>query len=193
LPWSKNSPAYDAAKNKTYAFDLSKARALIQQAGVNTPLEMEVLVQSGLPLLESFMQVLQSDLAQLDIKLSITRQESGPFFANLLAKTFSFFGTGNGSGFNLSPGTPMNISNPWKGNFGFSSQRWTELQAALATETDPAKLPALYSTVNDFILDECWEQPVVFQPITYLARSSVHGLMPNMHTSYNFNDVWIDN
>ena len=88
LPWSKSSPAYDAAKNKAYAFDLDKARALIQQAGVSTPFEHEVLIQAGLPILESFMQVFQQDLSKIGVNLTITRQESGPFFTNLLGKTF---------------------------------------------------------------------------------------------------------
>ena len=29
LPWSPNSPAYDPTKNKTYTFDLDKARSLL--------------------------------------------------------------------------------------------------------------------------------------------------------------------
>jgi peptide/nickel transport system substrate-binding protein len=191
LPWSKNSPAYDPLKNQTYAFDLDKGKSLIQQAGVSLPMELEVLIQAGLPVLESFMQVLQSDLSQIDVKLTITRQESGPFFANLLAKTFTMFGSGN-SLFNLSPGTPMNLSNPWKGNFGFTSARWEEIKNDLATETDPSKQQSLYSTMNDFILDECWEQPVAFNPVTYLARSSVHGLVPSARSSYSYTDAWLD-
>src|SRR5262249_1461393 len=34
LPWSADQPAYDAGKNSQYAFDLDKAKSLIQQSGV---------------------------------------------------------------------------------------------------------------------------------------------------------------
>src|SRR6185312_12381712 len=35
LPWLPSSPAYEASKNATYAFDLDKTRALLNQAGVS--------------------------------------------------------------------------------------------------------------------------------------------------------------
>src|SRR5262249_13477106 len=41
LPWPQNSPAFDASKNSTYAFDLNKAAALLKEAGVSH-LETEI-------------------------------------------------------------------------------------------------------------------------------------------------------
>src|SRR5579859_6774379 len=35
LPWAKSSPAFDATKNKAYAFDLDKAKSLLAQSGVS--------------------------------------------------------------------------------------------------------------------------------------------------------------
>src|SRR5207302_5748267 len=35
LPWAKSSPAFDAAKNKSYAFDLDKAKSLLAQSGLS--------------------------------------------------------------------------------------------------------------------------------------------------------------
>src|SRR5205814_3241564 len=71
LPWAKSSPAYDAAKNKAYGFDLEKAKALMQKAGVTGSMDLEVLVQAGSPILEDFLQVFQQDLTKLNVKLVI--------------------------------------------------------------------------------------------------------------------------
>src|SRR6185436_3082993 len=35
LPWAKTSPAFEPAKNKMYAYDLDKARSLVQQSGLS--------------------------------------------------------------------------------------------------------------------------------------------------------------
>jgi len=35
LPWAKSSPAFDAEKNKAYAFDLAKAKSLVAQSGTS--------------------------------------------------------------------------------------------------------------------------------------------------------------
>src|SRR6266571_970904 len=36
LPWAKSSPAFDAAKNKAYGFDLNKAKSLLTQSGLSS-------------------------------------------------------------------------------------------------------------------------------------------------------------
>jgi len=36
LPWPTYSPAYEAAKNTSYPFDLDKAKSLLASAGVPT-------------------------------------------------------------------------------------------------------------------------------------------------------------
>ena len=37
LPWGEQSPAWDAAKNAMYTFDLDKARSLLAESGVADP------------------------------------------------------------------------------------------------------------------------------------------------------------
>jgi peptide/nickel transport system substrate-binding protein len=71
LPWSPSSPAYDAARNNAYGFDLDKARMLLQQANVSN-LETEILIiGGGYPQLELFMQIYQADLAQIGVTATI--------------------------------------------------------------------------------------------------------------------------
>ena len=49
LPWAIISPAYDAAKNNTYGFDLEKAKSLLAQSGA-TNVEFDInWALAGLP------------------------------------------------------------------------------------------------------------------------------------------------
>ena len=67
LQWSPSSPAYDAAKNKTYNFDLDKAKSLLQQAGVSG-LTTDIIVSSASPLNTlGFLQIYQADLAKIGV------------------------------------------------------------------------------------------------------------------------------
>ena len=72
--WLPGSPAYEAAKANAYPFDLDKARALLQEAGVSQ-LEMDCLLTTST---EGSIacQIYQADLAKLGIKLNIKMLES---------------------------------------------------------------------------------------------------------------------
>ena len=45
-PWRSNSPAFEPAKQNAYAFDLDKAKSLLNQAGVSN-LTLDMLVAAG--------------------------------------------------------------------------------------------------------------------------------------------------
>jgi peptide/nickel transport system substrate-binding protein len=75
LPWSPGSPAYDAAKNGAYAFDLGKARSLLAQAGV-TNTQLEIAWPASTPEFAILAQIYQADLAQLGFEVTLKPLEA---------------------------------------------------------------------------------------------------------------------
>ncbi|HEU0168325.1 MAG TPA: ABC transporter substrate-binding protein, partial [Chloroflexota bacterium] len=70
IPWPSLSPAYEASKGSTYAFDLDKAKSLLAQAGVSN-LNVEIWPVSLYPELKDFAQIQQADLAKIGVTLTI--------------------------------------------------------------------------------------------------------------------------
>src|SRR5262249_34888194 len=69
LPWPPYSEGYEPQKQAVTAFDLDKARALLQQAGVSN-LEGEIIYVSTDYELAQFAQVYQADLAKIGVRLN---------------------------------------------------------------------------------------------------------------------------
>ena len=76
------------SRNQTYSFDLDKARALLQQAGVSS-LETDVVVSSASPINAlGFLQIYQADLAKIGVTLNIKAYESAAWAAAVLGHTY---------------------------------------------------------------------------------------------------------
>ena len=61
MPLTPTNPAYDAAKDQAYAFDLDKARSLIQQSGISTP-AVEAIYSTASADSATVLQIYQADL-----------------------------------------------------------------------------------------------------------------------------------
>jgi peptide/nickel transport system substrate-binding protein len=193
LQWSPSSPAYDASKNATYAFDLDKAKSLLQQAGVTT-LETDIIVQPAVPLNSlGFLQVYQADLSKIGVKLNIKPLEPGAWAQAVLSNTYNaIYATGDVSA-HLSP--VNNLSGPtWRvkpNNTGFDAPEWTDLQKQIAIEADPAKQKALYNGLNDYILDQSFAMPVATNPQILVGTDKLQGVEPTLYGAWLFTDAWL--
>jgi peptide/nickel transport system substrate-binding protein len=195
LPWSPSSPAYDAVKNGSYAFDLDRARMLLQQANVST-LQTEILViGGGYPQLELFMQVYQADLAQIGVQATVKPLEGAAWVDAVSNHRFNAMYAVGDNSMNVYPATPLSGGVGWKpapNNTGLNDPRWTMLVDDVSSEVDPAKQQALYTQINDYILDMCFSIPIASNPISFVTRSVVHDMTPTLHQAYTFTETWLD-
>jgi peptide/nickel transport system substrate-binding protein len=102
LPWPSFSPAYDAAKNAFYAFDLDKARALVKEAGASG-IEIDMRVQSANPEQLGFAQIYQADLATIGIKINIMNLELATWKDQVNNKKYTGVFVALGGGGQLQP------------------------------------------------------------------------------------------
>jgi peptide/nickel transport system substrate-binding protein len=185
LPWSAAQPAYEEAKKNFYAFDLDKAKSLLAQAGV-TNLEFDYMANPVNTETTGFGQIYQSDLAKISVTMNIRNYDGATWLDQVNGRKFNGIYFASGTYFNLSPSTAFTNGkafNPDLNNSAFKSDTYVKLISTGATETDPTKLKAAYSQLNDLILDEAFVFMVTVSPPLILARSNVQGIQWTAHES----------
>jgi peptide/nickel transport system substrate-binding protein len=198
LSWSLSSPAFDAAKNNVYPYDLDKAKSLLQAAGVAN-FQTDILVIGFLqPQLLDFMQIYQASLRSLGIGLSIKNMQAGAWLDVVTNKKSDYTGLWGASDTlaNVLPGSLFSFSPAWRvrnNHSNFTDDAYTRHVAAVASETDPAKRKAAYAAINDYMLDQSFTIPISTNPITLLTTNKVHGIDFLMHAGgLSFTNAWLD-
>ena len=99
LPWAPNSPAADRSYDKTLAFDLDRARALLKESGLS-PAEMsdwKLLVTGNDQGLVAISQLVQATLAKVGITIQLDLKQDSELVDAMLGGKFDavFGGVGN--------------------------------------------------------------------------------------------------
>jgi ABC-type transport system substrate-binding protein len=191
--WLPGSPAYEASKTGAYAFDLDKARAMLQAAGV-TQLEMDCLLVTST---EGSIacQIYQADLAKLGITMNIKVLESAAWLDQVNNRKYVGGYWSPASYGQLSPGSTFGGTKAWdpfNNNEGFKSDAYAQLVTAAGTEVDPATQKQIYSRLNDLVLDESFVAIASSTPQIMMTTAKVHGLAPTYHASFSFTGAWMD-
>ncbi|MBV9325293.1 MAG: ABC transporter substrate-binding protein [Chloroflexi bacterium] len=196
LPWDPNSLAYEASKESFYTFDLDKARSLLASVGVSSA-ELDFLASPNTPEWDLISQIYQSDLASIGIKLNVVKLDQAAWLDQVNNRKYHGFwastmaiGTGEPvSGLSLGRATDPNSNNE-----GYRNDAYTELINGLASEPDVGKRKAMYSQVNDILLDDAFAMVVTTYPPKMVASTKVHDLVTPESVPSNFwlTDVWLD-
>jgi peptide/nickel transport system substrate-binding protein len=193
LPWPPGSPAYDASKEMFYPFDLDKAKALLQEAGVGE-FEMDIVMtqstEGG-----SMAQIYQADLARIGVKLNIITTDSATWLDYVNNRKYNGVYWSTVTRANLLPGTMITsgrMSDPVQNNSGFKTDAYTQLTNDLVTEADPAKQKVIYSKLNDMLLDESFAYIVSTAPPTMVAHKRVRNLTTPSYGGFGYAEAWLD-
>lgn len=190
LPWAANSPAYDAARNETYAFDPARAKSLLAAAGVSN-LAFEILYSVSRPEAGEMAKIFQGDLAQIGVNAALKSAELASYFAQVQAVSYNGMSVGSGVSSQLQPQTLLLgvYHSPVVNLSGYKNDVWAKLVDDVSSELDPAKRKLLYTQINDFLLDEAWDLPVTHAPNRVATRKNVHGLAFELHEALNYAEV----
>jgi peptide/nickel transport system substrate-binding protein len=187
------SPAYEASKNASYGFDLDKAKGLLAQAGVGS-LQFDYMANPVSTETTGFGQIYQSDLAKIGVTMNIQTYDGATWIDQVNNRKFNGIYFASGNYFNLSPSTAFTNGkafNPDLNNSGFKSDQYVQLITTGATETDPSKLKAAYTQLNDLLLDQVFVFPISISPPLLLAKANVHGVQWTAHESPWYSEAWI--
>jgi peptide/nickel transport system substrate-binding protein len=191
LEWYRGTPMYDAARENYYAFDLDKAKSLLQQAGVG-PFSMDMVLITS-PESSPLTQIYQADLASIGVTMNIVTMDLAPWLDNVNNRKYHGMYYSPAS-IAASVGTELTTSKVWQvgnNNSGFDSPTYQQLATATTTETDPNKLSMLYKQANDLLLDESFGIPLAWRPPSNLTRAAVHATN-NFFGGWWYRDVWME-
>jgi peptide/nickel transport system substrate-binding protein len=196
LPWTQASPAYDAAKNQHYAFDLDKAKSLLAQSGedLSSPIDFVFLTTEPPVGSQQLAQILQSDLASIGVTLTLRSIEFATLAEtmNNLKYTMAYDAVFRYGEFEPSTGMTTSSQYNYQKNFaGFNNDDYTQLITSSQVEADPAKRQALYSQLNDFLLDQCFSMPLATNPPVIATTSKVHDVTWNAHDQLIHDQLWL--
>jgi peptide/nickel transport system substrate-binding protein len=192
LPWSSTSPAYDAKKNRAYAFDLDKARSLLGQAGV-TKADFDITWGVGPSEFGTLAQIYQADLANIGLTATLRPLEAGAYLT--MRSTIDYRGVQLAMHTlgDLQPASnTLGISyGPERNQGNFKDATYTQLVRQVVTDTDLIRQRVLYQQLNDFYLDQCWVLPIIPNPQRVAATNAVHGLRYDAHQALVTAEVWL--
>lgn len=155
LPWFPTSPAYDADKNRTYAFDLDKAKSLIQQAGLSN-VQLDFNYSTALAEVGSMAQIIQADLAKIGVTLTLKSTDPPQMAAQQYQVKYNGIAVGTALFGQVQPG--VQFGSPYYGPLnnwsGLKDQQYTALATAMSTETDSARAKQAYAAYSDYVLDQ---------------------------------------
>jgi peptide/nickel transport system substrate-binding protein len=198
LPWARSSPAFDAEKNKLYAYDIDKARAVLAESGAGTPsFDIAWALAGYAAEYQQIASILQSDLAKIGITTTLKptdppafqQQGAGlnPQFNGIRLSAGAFaqlYEAGSEFALSRTFGYASNSTN-------FYDDKWTELAKAPATEPDPAKRKQMYNEINDYLLDQSFTLVITAYPDIVFMRPNVMDLKYFLSTATNDRDIWL--
>ena len=199
LPYPPQAPAYDAARNKVYNFDLEKARSLVKASGVSNP-DIELVYSNTTfgDLNQTLAQILQADLGSIGVKVTLRPVDFPTQFDVATRRAYNGLLLSAGSAAQLAEATSLLTRSRFyspdpKTSFtGLDNARYRELIGTAATEPDASKRKGLYGEIEDIILDESATMAISLYPQTGIASSKVHGLTYDIRPALTYADAWLE-
>jgi len=192
LPWFPTSPAYDAAKNQTYAFDLDKAKGLVQQAGLSN-VQLDFNYSTALAEVGAMAQIIQGDLAKIGVTLNLKPTDPPQLAAQQYQVKYNGMAVGTALFGQVQPG--VQFGSPYYGPLnnwsGFKDQQYTSLATAMATEIDPARAKQAYAAYTDYLLDQSFTIGVATLLPRIAMTSRVQGVKYDMAYILNATEAWL--
>jgi peptide/nickel transport system substrate-binding protein len=193
LPWLPSSPAYDAQKRNAYAFDLDRAKSLLNEAGVSG-LSFEFMPLGDYPELTQMAQIYQNDLAKIGVTITIKNVENAAFYDAVNGRKYQGLYSTPNTYAQVEPLTIFTTSrvfDPTSNNSGFRTDEYVNLINQAGSEPDAAKRKQLYVALNDVLLDESFSMILVeFRP-QLLTRSTVNDVGYTLHEAFSYTNTWL--
>jgi peptide/nickel transport system substrate-binding protein len=184
LPWPSYSEAYEPAKQAVTAFDLDRAKSLLNSAGVNNA-EVEIVYRSTDKELAQFVQIYKADLATIGVNLVIKPLESTVYSSVTNQRQYQMSAATSAAA-QYHPSTVF-----YFGGFRYFGGVDQATVDAVSSEPDETKRRSMYSTMNDFILDQSLDMVIGQTQRALVFAKSVHGLDRRLNQVTAYTDVWL--
>jgi peptide/nickel transport system substrate-binding protein len=164
-----------------HPFDLTKARKLLDDAGVKA-LDLTLVVTPAWPQMKLWGLIWQQDLAKINVTLKLNEVENAKFNEIGAAKDFQdndLLGWLNGRT-TRDPAIFWSTQGNYRANQqnprGFENEDLEKLVAAGAVETDVEKRRKTYQQLNELAIDQSHIIPVATNPRIFAYRNNIQGV-----------------
>lgn len=175
--YSPSATGYVESLIDAYPFSLSKARSLLQSAGVSD-LKIDFPYPSAFPTIEALAEIWQADLQQLGVTLQISPLASPAWEAMITNPATDVLIWNNGRcalDGAIFWSTQGNMLAGNKYSFGYSEPTQAKLIAKGALERNPKKRKAIYQQLNRQVVHSMHSIPIVSYSNVWAWSSKVHG------------------
>jgi peptide/nickel transport system substrate-binding protein len=193
LPWPAANIGFEASKQNFFPFDLDKAQSLLKEVGASN-LELEMNVPNNYAELVSFAQVYQADLAKIGVQLKTRVLDAISNTNQMLDGTYGGLYISNDAFAHLEPVSALLSGRSTDANSNisrFDNADYKKLIADASVETDVAKRKAIYSQLNDFLLDQCFMITICSNPTLLAFNPKVRGIEPSLHEGFYYYNTWL--
>jgi peptide/nickel transport system substrate-binding protein len=174
-----------------YAFNLDKARQLMQESGAATPLEVRMTVHSREQDVQQA-QMLQQMVDKIGVKLSLDVVERVAWGEKVRIKN-DFQMASRQSGVAVDPTDDLLVTWAEGGNSAYHRAKVPGLIDTLHQadgEYEPAKRQALFMEAQKLMYDSAWFGYIWFEPGNFLVNKRIQGF-PATWGSYRVEEWWI--
>lgn len=195
LMWPSQSEAFEASKAGAYTFDQQMAQSLVAASGVSPTLDYAYTAND--PIGTGLGQIFQADLAKIGVTLNLKPMDSGPLLAIAGSVGYQGILENPASYLQFTPTTGIflnrfiNQDNPSGNQTGWKNDQLRQLVQQASSEVDTTKRKALYSQINDILLDESVLIPVSSSDGMGVAAKNVQGLSRLRTNGITLYEAWL--
>ncbi|MCL5109542.1 MAG: ABC transporter substrate-binding protein [Chloroflexi bacterium] len=198
LIWSPTSWAYFKDLEGKIGYDLSKAAALLKEAGFEKGFETNIVTSAKTNQgYFDLANVLQADLAKLNIKAKITDLDTAGWMTQFVNKREYAIGIYSYGRANRDPGTTLTaakgFTNDQEGGLArFESPEWDRLRKEFNSTLDRQKRLPIARQIQEYALDGCWNLTVGKTVNASVYANYVKGYGTDLDDSPLLRGVWLD-
>ena len=193
--WPPQSLAYDAGLDQSRAYDLDKARQLLNEAGWDPSTRVALRVGADLPAPAVMAQIYQGDLNAIGVNVSLEQKSTQEMLVLLQKRQVGGAWISPTNLMNFSPATFFTsnafarVPNP----SNFTSDQYTSLVGQATAATDDQTLKTVAHDLTQLMLDESFFIPIAQSQFAGLgvARTTVKDVAWDSTSMYKFQDVWL--
>lgn len=195
LPWGPNSPAYDPKALKKVPFDLRKAKALLEAAGLAPGTSFDCKCGSAYPETITMAEILKGDLNQIGYDVNITVEDTAAWVADFVKGNFDIFPQYSGNlakyptACTLNSGYRFLSNTSWGGHA--PPQAWMNaVNKANAALTKSAQ-HAAFNAMNAVLLDGSWMINLAYNESLTALSKHVNGYVQDVDDMVLLNGTWL--
>jgi peptide/nickel transport system substrate-binding protein len=180
---------------KPYPYDVTRAKALLREAGYGNGFSAEVLIASGESVTSRIATILQDEFKEIGVNLKITVLDIGTLFARRKAGDFDMIIRYYTSDV-IDPDELVAFGIDYSGGaiakwMDFKNDRISQLAAAAEAEMDPQKRKAMYFEIQKIAYDQYEAIPLYYADNRTALWNWVHDFAQLPTSNYHLWETWV--